>query len=730
MTVGMVFLACAILSVGCGNPEAPKIENVRLSYWDSIPPKPEDPDWEPDWEPGWESLEDGEIAPQSPVRIQGTVTDNTAVVNPRIAWIGLRDDVDEEDFKECSDGVKEFYECEMECKETRQGFFECSPLLPAAKLIRGDRYTLTMTTKADETFELEVAVAEAQDLLVPESESEPINVQENYRVLRVSSLNEDPNPFLWSLFQRKKEGGSWLPLRSGDVLALGSGDSAFQIAVEEPEGMELESPPNATWRSLVKWNNEFFLNWDARSGAFTEQFQLFDPRVEGQMIDGVGAPTYRYVVSAQDVPDQKTDVFRSTEVAAELLFSPDSASEDPDLELEGEDEDFIKTTSPAELIDGQVESSSGEVRSLLYMLSKGPESTDGRVQYVDSDLISLTGRFSATVVYVSDWNGDGIIDEEGEEGGILNYVEAVALDVQGNWARTPVSFVFVLPTSTDASPELEIRQLFPALDKNGEALLPFGEEVRLRARAADDRGQPRLSGWQCDCVAEEVPINEDRCPCGEVQSGDLNAGGEFPVNPWEWIVIEPVSQTRESIAVLRATEKVERRKDIPEAKFTSIEINLEPEGEAHKMTVGIPETRGPAVTLKNLQNGDIVEDPNAFIVEASMIRNISKLNQITALYNGLPQGTPTYTSLTGAFFWDLQGVTVQEGDRICVGAVSVDGHATLNVLEFANTEEGLLVGVTVTPNLAECRQNTEVTGNALPESESAEDPQEPPRPVP
>ena len=719
MKVGMVFLACAILSVGCGNPEAPKIENVRLSYRDSLT-----------GDGSWLTLQDGGVAPQSPVRIQGSITDNTAVVNPRITWIGARGDVDEEGFKECSDGLREFYECEMEGEETGQGFFECNPLLSAAKLIRGDRYTLTMITKADETFGLEVAVSEAQDLLVPESESEPIDVQENYRIIRVYSLNEDPNPFLWSLFQRKKEGGSWLPLRSGDVLVLGSGDSAFQIAVEEPEGMELETPPSATWRSLVKWNNAFFLNWDARSGDFREQFQLFDPRVEGQMIGGVGEPTYRYVVSAQDVPDQKTEVFRSTEVAAEAIFSPDAASEKPDLELDGEDEDFIKTKRPAEIIGGQVESFSGEVRSLLYVLSKGPESSDGRVQYVDSDLISLTGKFSATAVYVSDWNGDGIIDKVGEEGGIPNYFEAVALDVQGNWSRTSVSIFFQLPTTTDASPELEIREIFPVLNKDGEALLLFGEEVRLRARAADDRGQPKASGWLCDCVGEELQINEDRCPCGEVRSGDLNAGGEFPGDPWEWLVIKPISQRSESIGVVRATEKVERLEDIPEAKFTSIEINLKPEGEAYKMTVGLPETRGPAVKLKNLQNGDLLEDPNAFIVEASILANISRLNQITALYNGLPRGTPTYTSLTGAFFWDLQGVTVEEGDRICVGAVSVDGHATLNILEFANTDEGLLLGVTVSPNLGECRQTAEVMGNALPESRFAEDPQEPARPAP
>ena len=84
VAIGGAFLFISLLSFGCGNPEAPKITNVRLSYWDSIIPVPEDPDWEPDWV----TLEKGEVAPQSRVRIKGNITDNTAVVNPRIQWIG------------------------------------------------------------------------------------------------------------------------------------------------------------------------------------------------------------------------------------------------------------------------------------------------------------------------------------------------------------------------------------------------------------------------------------------------------------------------------------------------------------------------------------------------------------------------------------------------------------------------------------------------------------------
>jgi hypothetical protein len=50
VAIGGAFLFISLLSFGCGNPEAPQITDVRFSYWDSIIPVPEDPDWEPDWE--------------------------------------------------------------------------------------------------------------------------------------------------------------------------------------------------------------------------------------------------------------------------------------------------------------------------------------------------------------------------------------------------------------------------------------------------------------------------------------------------------------------------------------------------------------------------------------------------------------------------------------------------------------------------------------------------------
>jgi len=694
VAIGGAFLFISLLSFGCGNPEAPQITKVRLSYWDSLT-----------GDGSWVFIQDGEVAPQSPVRIEGNITDNTAVVNPRITWIGERGDVDEARFTECSDGTRELYECEMSCEETRAGFFECNPLLPSRKLIRGDLFLLTLVTSEGEKYELQIQVSEAQDLLVPESESDPIQIQEDYRILRVSSLTEGPNPFLWSLLQRKVVAGPWLPLRSGDSLALDSGDEAFQLAVEVPEGVEVDVPPSATWRSLVKWNQDLFLSWDARTGDFAEEFQIFDPRDRQDMIDGVDASTYRYVVSAEDVPDQKTDVFRYSQVARELLFLPEAATQEPNLEVDGEDEELVETSMSAENISGKVESFSGEVRSLAFRLSQGPEGNRNRLLYFNPTDISLAGAFETTMVYVSDWDGDGVVDEWNEEEGIPNTLDAVALDVQGNWTYTTVPIVFLPSTRADRPPELTILEIFPVLDRDGKATLPFGEEMRVRTRSADDRGQPEGSGWGCQCVAEEPLINADRCPCELLGTGELNAGGEFPQDPWEWIEVQPVSETRESFGVLRATEKVDKEVDKPEAKFSAIEIDLEPEPEedGYKISVSLGVTSGPNVFLIDLTNGDTV-DPNGLIVQATIFANVSELNQIKALWNGDPRGVPTYDSETGAFLWDLQSFTVSEGDRICVGATSMTGHATLYLLEFAETTEGLLLGMTGTSNMGECIQ--------------------------
>ncbi len=703
ITIGGAFFLFSVLPFGCGNPEPPDISKTRLSFWDALT-----------GEGSWVPIENGGVATQSPVRIQGNITDNTAVVNPQIVWIGDRGDVNQEGFTECSHGPDSLYECGMSCEETQEGFFECNPLLPARKLIRGDQFRLVLTTSGGEEHELEVMVSEARDLVVPVSESVPIESSEDYRILKVVSVTEEPNPFLWSLLQRKDVGGPWLPLHSGDSLALKSGEDAFQLAVETPEGVVLDGPPQATWHSLVKWNNHSFLNWDAKSGDFVQEFQVFDPREPQEMVGDEGAPTYHFQVSAQDVPDQKTGVFRTAEISRELLFAPVTATQVPDLEVEGQDEDRVETSEPAQNVTGRVRSFSGEVRSLLFSLSEEPDGTGSRSLYFDPELITLAGGFVATMVYVSDWDGDGVVDEPEEEGGgIPNYLAVVAEDVQGNWTRTTVPIFFLPSTGTNKVPELQIREIFPVVDDDGEAQLPFGEEVRVRARAADDRGQPAFSAYQCTCEAEAPPINADRCPCeplrdpvtgGEWVDVDLNAGGEFPRDPWQWIGIDPSSPTSKTIGVLLAKEKVDDPRDLPTAQFTGVEIKLEPDSEAgaYNVSVSAPDSRGPNVFLPYLKNGDII-DPDSLTVEATIYASVSELNEITALYNGEPRGEPTFDSDTGAFLWDLRDEPVKEGDRICVGATSVTGHTTLDLLEFANTAEGLLLGVTVTSDTQECK---------------------------
>jgi hypothetical protein len=204
-------------------------------------------------------------------------------------------------------------------------------------------------------------------------------------------------------------------------------------------------------------------------------------------------------------------------------------------------------------------------------------------------------------------------------------------------------------------------------------------------------------------------INAERCACSPETGGlgdpwvDLNVGGEFPRDPWQWIDIQPASETRKNFGVLTAKEKVEELSDKPAAPFSGLEITFEPAPEegAWKVSVSLPESHGPNVILSGLKNGDIV-DPDGLIVNATIYANVSELNEIKALWNGKPRGEPIFDLWTGAFSWDLRAFSVKEGDRICVGATSITGHATLNIMEFAATSNGLLLAVTVTSDMREC----------------------------
>jgi hypothetical protein len=493
---------------------------------------------------------------------------------------------------------------------------------------------------------------------------------------------------------------------------------------------------DATWASLAKWNDKSLLALNATTGSFSERFQLFDPREPSETSDDHTSPTYRFVVAAEDVPDQKEDKGRLSEKLLDFIFkqeefTPEEEIPPPDLQLDlldEEDPEIIETSEPVHIVSGKVESFSGEVKTLRFVLSEqeqgGPEGEerngngDPRILRYDPEELSLEGEFSAAIVLVSDWDGDGVVDWEGEEEKIRNVLEVEACDVRGNCVPESVKpvleFLFSPPTTEDTPPGVELLEVLPEPDTDGEVLLPFGEELRVRARAADDRGQPSFSFWTCDCepdenndcLSGEPRINADRWSCTEQGSGDLNAGGEFRQDPWEWIRIKPPElETQESIAVLRATEKIQQGEKEEDRTFTAVEIRLVPESAegGRRVSFSLQETQGPAVALSSPQHGTVI-DRDGLIVEAVILARISQLNQIKLLVNGKEQGNLIeYDGITGTFIWDLQD-SVEEGDRICVGAVSVTGHATLNLLEFADTSEGLLVSVTVTTDLQQCEQ--------------------------
>jgi len=204
-----------------------------------------------------------------------------------------------------------------------------------------------------------------------------------------------------------------------------------------------------------------------------------------------------------------------------------------------------------------------------------------------------------------------------------------------------------------------------------------------------------------------------------------DAAGQSPGNPWDWIEMEPIAGGAGDIfpfinfGIVTATENVKGNDE--KELFSAFEMTIQqgdPEEKVCTMwnagntecldpfTISFSSVvkKGPTVTLVGLKNGDVLADGQTLALEASILRNISQLDKIIALVNGNSYGTPTYTgdSSSGDFLWDLSGWSVQEGDRICVGAESTTGHATINLLEFAEVSGGLLIAVTITPDEDEC----------------------------
>ena len=731
------WVVCLLLVVagtsGCADPQAPEIRDVRISY------RTADGEWMP-----VENVRDG-IVRGSPVLVEGSIRDNTAVVDPSLTLLGERQDVGGaggDPFGGRCRGRPDFYhECELDCSRLVGDVYECDPALPADALIRGDRFVVSLNTDQGDV-ELEVQVREATRF--DDTRTDPL---EEYRVLKLANVLGDPNPFLWGLRyrSRKDDRGEWLneeDLRYGASLRFSAGEAGhgafgsagipldlvegedrwFQLLVRSSVTLQrttyrLAGPPQVTWKSLVKWNEFFPLRLNPKTGGFSRSFQLFDPRVGPGSKDPEEAAIYTFALHARDVSDQKDDKFRERRETFSVRFVPPDEPEKvpaPELVINELEEaetgsDIEETSTSSYTFTGNVSSLAGEVKSLRFVLSD-PDGTGKRVHEVDPETISLTGDFGVNIELVSDWDGRAG-NRADPTRGVTNRLEVLAYDVRGNTAVRRHDFRFV-PPDNETPPVLSLNEFFPSLGPAGQGLLKARERVHVRAAASDrGSGQPDVFAELCECGPEiELlrPLNESRCRCEPIhwakeEDAKTDASGRFPAEPWKTIPFEPMAAAPDkNIGILGA----KKASGDGARLFTALGVNMVPDesGDAYAVTVSTAVSAGPTNTLMVPRNATILEPDEDLTAQVSVLANVLPVGRLVALYNGerpedvgLEEAQAPEATLAGPGIYDLVWTVpagwVKQGTRICLGGESVAGHQTLHLLEFFGVRDGWMVGV-------------------------------------
>jgi hypothetical protein len=470
------------------------------------------------------------------------------------------------------------------------------------------------------------------------------------------------------------------------------------------------------WKSLFKWNDYSLLYLDPKTGSFARSYHLFDPR-RGPQIEAPGtASIYTFSLNAYDVPDQGDGEVRTrTELFPMRFVPPVQGVPAPTVvinELGAGGTPIAETSSASHVLTGNVTGLAGEVKDLRFLLSD--ESGDHtRVHDFDAEMFSLLGDFTVSIELVSEW-GTGVRKAvaAGEEGAsVLNRLDVTAVDMRGQSTTLSYEFPFLPPTQVRA-PQLSFLEFFPMLDDSGQAVLPAGEGICVKAVASDNNGQPQGSSRSCACPPDTAleAINDARCDCGPELPWTPDASGRFPADPWTFIRLTPTAVAPvEDVGLLLAREPA----GVNPSLFSALGVYFEPDegASAYTVTTSTAVANGPINTQVAPQNDSLLDPGQELTVRVSVLPNVLPVNRLVALYNGRrPEevsgvAQPTLTiGVAGDYSleWVFLADQVQQGTRICLGGESVAGHKTIQLMEFAEVRDGLLVGVSVLTDEASC----------------------------
>jgi hypothetical protein len=298
-------------------------------------------------------------------------------------------------------------------------------------------------------------------------------------------------------------------------------------------------------------------------------------------------------------------------------------------------------------------------------------------------------------------NGDGIV---------MNRLEVVAYDVRGQTTTNVYEIPFLSPDET-SPPALSLMEISPALGENGKVLLPAGESTRVRAATSDSNGQPGTSSQICTCAPDSALelMNESRCECLAETFLTPDAAGRIPGTPWEFIDLKPTAvYPQMGIGLLRAWES----RNVDRALFSALGVTFLPgeDSSAYTVTATTAVSQGPFNSQISPVASSIYDPREDLSVKVVTRENVIPLARMVALYNGkrpeeatgISPPVLTIGAMDYTLEWDFLPSQVNQGTRICLGAQSMAGHSTIQLIEFTAVSEGLLVGVSVLTDEASC----------------------------